>query len=67
VIRPRRLISIAHSYVVGLNRHLAWEIAQAGAPRWEVTVVAPQFYTRAAESASELCRSRPLHGRQTGL
>jgi glycosyltransferase involved in cell wall biosynthesis len=41
--RPRKLLTIAHSYVVGLNRRLAHEIARAGADRWEVTAVAPRF------------------------
>lgn len=38
---PRRLLSIAHSYVVALNRRLAHEMARAGAGQWEVTAVAP--------------------------
>jgi glycosyltransferase involved in cell wall biosynthesis len=42
--RPRKLISIAHSYVVGLNRRLAHELSRAGGNRWEVTAVAPQFF-----------------------
>jgi glycosyltransferase involved in cell wall biosynthesis len=41
--RPRRLISIAHSYCVALNRRLAHEMARAGGDRWEVTAVAPAF------------------------
>lgn len=41
--RPRRLLTIAHSYCVGLNRRLAHEIARLGASRWEVTAVAPLF------------------------
>ena len=39
----RRLLSVAHSYVVGLNRRLAHEMARAGAGRWEVTALAPRF------------------------
>jgi hypothetical protein len=39
----RRLLSVAHSYVVALNRRLADEMARAGAGRWEVTAVAPEF------------------------
>lgn len=42
--RPRRLISIAHSYCVALNRRLAHEMAQVGAGEWEVTAVAPSFF-----------------------
>ncbi len=39
----RRLLSVGHSYVVGLNRRLADEMARAGRGRWEVTAVAPRF------------------------
>jgi len=42
--RPRRLVSIAHSYCVALNRRLAHEMAVAGAGKWEVTAVAPSFF-----------------------
>jgi len=41
--RPRRLLTVGHSYVVALNRRLAHELAREGANRWEVTVVAPKF------------------------
>jgi phosphatidyl-myo-inositol dimannoside synthase len=37
---PRRLLSISHSYVVGLNRRLPDAMARAGG--WDVTVVAPR-------------------------
>jgi glycosyltransferase involved in cell wall biosynthesis len=37
------LLTVAHSYVVALNRRLAREMARAGAGRWEVTAVAPTF------------------------
>src|SRR5262245_59382420 len=40
----RRLLSVAHSYVVALNRRLAYEIARAGADSWDVTVVAPTYF-----------------------
>jgi glycosyltransferase involved in cell wall biosynthesis len=43
--RPLRLLSIGHSYVVGLNRRLTREIALAGSPRWEITVAAPAYYS----------------------
>lgn len=36
-----RLLTLGHSYVVGLNRRLADEMARAGAGEWEVTAVAP--------------------------
>ncbi|HET8674963.1 MAG TPA: glycosyltransferase family 4 protein [Blastocatellia bacterium] len=42
--RKRRLISIAHSYCVALNRRLAHEMALAGGGNWEVTAVAPSFF-----------------------
>jgi len=42
--RPRRLLTIAHSYCVALNRRLAHEMARAGGERWEVTAVAPRFF-----------------------
>jgi glycosyltransferase involved in cell wall biosynthesis len=42
--RPRRLLTIAHSYCVALNRRLAHELARAGGDRWEVTAVAPKFF-----------------------
>lgn len=40
----RRLLSIAHSYVVGMNRRLAHELALADGANWEVTAVAPTFF-----------------------
>jgi glycosyltransferase involved in cell wall biosynthesis len=41
---PRRLISVAHSYVVALNRRLAHEMVRAGGGAWEVTAVAPTYF-----------------------
>jgi glycosyltransferase involved in cell wall biosynthesis len=40
----RHVLSVGHSYVVGLNRRLADEMARVGAGRWEVTAVAPRFF-----------------------
>jgi glycosyltransferase involved in cell wall biosynthesis len=40
----KRLLTIGHSYVVGLNRALAHEMAIAGAGEWSVTVAAPSRY-----------------------
>jgi glycosyltransferase involved in cell wall biosynthesis len=40
----RRLLSIAHSYVVGMNRRLAHELAQVGGSDWDVTAVAPTYF-----------------------
>ena len=60
--RPRRLVSIAHSYCVALNRRLAHEMAVAGAGEWEVTAVAPSFFqgdlrpVRLEMSHDEACR-----------
>jgi glycosyltransferase involved in cell wall biosynthesis len=42
--RPRRILSIAHSYCVALNRRLAHEMARAGGIDWEITAVAPEFF-----------------------
>jgi glycosyltransferase involved in cell wall biosynthesis len=42
--RPRRVITIGHSYCVALNRRLAHELARVGGGDWEVTAVAPAFY-----------------------
>lgn len=44
VARPRRVLSIAHSYSVALNRRLAHEMALTGRGEWEVTAVAPSFF-----------------------
>jgi len=41
--KPRKLLSIGHSYVVALNRRLVNEIARLGKGEWEVTTVAPSF------------------------
>jgi glycosyltransferase involved in cell wall biosynthesis len=41
--KPRKLLSIGHSYVVALNRRLVNEIARIGKEEWEVTTVAPSF------------------------
>ena len=40
----KRLLTIGHSYVVGLNRALAHEMALAGAGEWSITVAAPSRY-----------------------
>ncbi len=40
----RKLLTLAHSYVVTLNRRLAHELARAGKDRWEVTAVAPTYF-----------------------
>jgi glycosyltransferase involved in cell wall biosynthesis len=40
----KRLLTIGHSYVVGLNRRLADEMAREGRDRWSVTAAAPSTY-----------------------
>ena len=42
--RPRRLLTIGHSYVVAANRRLAHEMAVASGGAWDVTAVAPSRY-----------------------
>lgn len=42
--RPRRLLTLGHSYVVGTNRRLARAMADAGAGEWEVTSAAPAAF-----------------------
>jgi glycosyltransferase involved in cell wall biosynthesis len=44
VSRPRRLLTLGHSYVVGTNRRLARAMAAAGAGKWEVTSAAPAAF-----------------------
>lgn len=72
--RPYRLLSIAHSYVLPVNRRLAHEIARAGAGRWDVTAVAPAFFHGANDirplpfqpAADEACRVEVVPARLTG-
>ena len=40
----RRLLTIAHSYCVALNRRLAHEMARVGGESWEVAAVAPAVF-----------------------
>ena len=62
----KRLLTIGHSYVVGLNRRLADEMARQGSERWSVTAAAPSSYPGdlrriALEPiANEACRVVPL-------
>src|SRR5947209_9432428 len=66
-MRPRRLLTISHSYCVGLNRRLAHELARAG--DWDVTAAGParfrgDFGWHALEPApDEPCRiiALPVH------
>jgi len=62
----RRLVTIAHSYVVAENRRLAHEMAVAGAGRWQVSAIAPAAFRGdlrriALEPlANEACAVTPL-------
>jgi phosphatidyl-myo-inositol dimannoside synthase len=40
----RRLLLVGHSFVIGLNRRLAHEMARVGAAGWDVVCVAPRRY-----------------------
>ncbi|RKH32438.1 glycosyltransferase family 1 protein [Corallococcus praedator] len=44
MMRPRKLVTVSHSYVVTLNRRLANEMTRVGAGRWDVTAVAPRAF-----------------------
>jgi glycosyltransferase involved in cell wall biosynthesis len=67
--RAYRLLSIAHSYAVSLNRRLANEMARAGAGKWEVTAVAPKYFygsrdlrpVTLATNTDEPCRVVPVN------
>ena len=66
--RRRRLLTLGHSYVVGLNRRLAHEMAKVGGNEWEVVVGAPTDFAstndlrpvRLEASKSEPCRVVPI-------
>jgi len=42
-MKPRRLLTIGHSYAVTLNRRLADEMARVGQGQWEVSAIAPKL------------------------
>lgn len=62
----KRLLTIGHSYVVGLNRRLAHEMAREGRDRWSVTAAAPSSYAgdlgriTLEHVNNEACRVVPL-------
>ncbi len=66
--KPRKLLTIAHSYVVTLNRRLAHEMARLGGREWEVTAVAPTYFHGGREirpiqlqlQPNEPCRVLPI-------
>lgn len=62
-MRPRRLLTVSHSYVVALNRRLADEMARAGEGRWEVTAVAPSFFHGDLRDIT----LEPIQGERNGL
>jgi hypothetical protein len=43
-LKPRRLLTVGHSYVVGINRRLAHAMQQHGRGRWEILCVAPTYF-----------------------
>jgi glycosyltransferase involved in cell wall biosynthesis len=57
--RPLRLITVGHSYVVGLNRRLAHELWAQGGGDWEVTAVGPQYFAGSRDL-------RPVTGKVAG-
>lgn len=62
----KAILTVGHSYVVGLNRRLAHEMAVAGAGQWDVTVAAPRTYAgdlgrlELTPMAGEACRVVPV-------
>jgi glycosyltransferase involved in cell wall biosynthesis len=62
----KRLLTIGHSYVVGMNRRLPGEMARQGSDRWSVTVAAPSSYAgdlgriTLEPIENEACRVVPL-------
>jgi glycosyltransferase involved in cell wall biosynthesis len=62
--RKRRLLTIAHSYAVGVNRRLAHELATSG--EWDVTAVGPEEFHgdfrihRLEPHDGEACRVVPV-------
>ena len=63
MVARRRLLTVGHSYVIGVNRRLAHELALVGTSEWEVVCVAPKKYradhgwAEFRELPSEPCRS----------
>jgi phosphatidyl-myo-inositol dimannoside synthase len=72
--RPRRLLSIAHSYVVTMNRRLAHEMARLGRDDWEITAAAPRYFrnsndlrpVRLDPQSNEACPVVPVDSYLTG-
>ena len=70
LVPRRRLLTIGHSYCVGLNRRLAHELAATGA--WDVTVVGPSRFRGdfswhvLTPEPHERCRVAPVPVRMGG-
>jgi glycosyltransferase involved in cell wall biosynthesis len=70
---PKRLLTIAHSYVVNVNRRLAHEMARVGRGEWEVVAAAPEFFhggndlrpQRLVIEPDEPCAVEPIPARWT--
>ena len=64
-MRSRLLLTDVHSYVVGLNRRLAHEMARVGVGEWDVTALAPAYFRGAGSPAGrpESCARRAMPGR----
>jgi phosphatidyl-myo-inositol dimannoside synthase len=65
--RPLRVLSIGHSYSLGVNRALPRAMQTAGGEDWHVEVVAPKYYAatgdiRSTELTFPLIDSVPVHG-----
>ena len=66
--KPRKLLSIGHSYAVGVNRRLAHAIQRAAGDTWEVETAAPSYFHGGydlrpitfAPIAGELCPVTPI-------
>jgi len=62
----KRLLTIGHSYVVGMNRRLADEMAKQAGDRWTVTAAAPARYAgdlgpiELERSSDDACEVVPL-------
>ena len=73
-MKPRRLLSIGHSYAVSLNRRLAHEMSAAGRGDWEVTCAAPKYFhgrndlgpVALVRSSTDDCRLVALNAYLTG-
>jgi len=69
----RRLVTVGHSYVIGVNRRLAHEMARVGGEAWDITCVAPRRYyadlgwTDFVAEPNEPCRALGVNAYGTRL